>query len=169
MTIDFSRKAFGHPRLMCDCFGCSALCKHMPGMLIPDDLPALERAIAPRRLEDCLQASPGGVLKDSRTGATQRIPSLTPRSDRTGRCMFLSASGTCEIHAVSPFGCAFFDSHGTFPNGEPLLIKGLKQIWNDFRNKGRYAQLWTKLWTAGRRGRKPEEARAACRKATGFE
>ena len=39
------------------------------------------------------------------------IPSIVPRQRDDGRCVFLNDQNLCEIHEVSPYGCAYHDSH----------------------------------------------------------
>jgi hypothetical protein len=65
-------------------------------------------------VEECAKkyfaASPGSLVKDSRTGRTMRIGSICPKMHKS-RCVFLNENDQCSIHAVAPFGCAYFDTH----------------------------------------------------------
>ena len=38
-----------------------------------------------------------------------KLPTITPAVKPDGSCVFLTAEGKCQIHEVSPYGCAFFD------------------------------------------------------------
>jgi Fe-S-cluster containining protein len=63
-------------------------------------------------------ASPGALVKDRSTGRVQRIGTVTPRFDRRRkRCVFLDDHDRCTIHAVAPFGCAYFDTHMSLGKG----------------------------------------------------
>jgi len=63
-------------------------------------------------------ASPGSMVKDS-LGDVFRVGTITPRY-RKGRCVFLNEQDRCEIHAVAPFGCAYFDTHMGWMRGQQL-------------------------------------------------
>lgn len=47
---------------------------------------------------------------DDRALQGKWIGSITPRS-QGGRCVFLDEQDRCRIHAVAPFGCAYYDTH----------------------------------------------------------
>jgi Fe-S-cluster containining protein len=70
---------------------------------------AIRTEIGARRFAETMVASPGALVGDSVTGKTFRIPTITPRKVG-GACVFL-VDDRCSIHAVAPFGCAYFDMH----------------------------------------------------------
>lgn len=129
-----SQSNFDHPfeRTSCACAGCVACCKRQPGPLVTGDFERIAAFIAERdgitlsAAEDALRrqlwASPGSVVKDLSTGATRRIGSITPRFKK-GRCVFLNENDRCNIWAVSPFGCAFFDTH------MPREMSNERSVW----------------------------------------
>ena len=101
----------GFARTVCACPRCVACCER-PGPLAPGDY---ERIRAHLGASDAVArtlfwASPGAVVLDRRTGQARRIGTVTPRA-AGGRCVFQQADGRCGIHAVAPFGCAYFDMH----------------------------------------------------------
>lgn len=61
-------------------------------------------------------ASGGSLVQDSVTGRQFRIGTITPRM-KNGRCVFLDDNDRCRIHAVAPFGCAYFDTHMSLTEG----------------------------------------------------
>jgi hypothetical protein len=151
------RTEYGRARTTCACADCSTYCTSMPGYLIPADLPRIEAATG-RDLSDLLLASPGARVKNSATDQEFQIPTLVP-ARRRGRCMFLTDAGRCGIHAVSPFGCAFFDAHVPKDQADALSAEGLVDIHRDHANGGAYSRLWTRLWREGRRAPGPAVAR----------
>ena len=98
-------------RNYCDCGKCKAGCKAMPGMLAPGDLKAIARHMKVPDTDDHwlvnnFVASEGAKVK---LGPTVRnIPTITPRQESDGRCVFLDDDDRCSIHKVSPFGCRTF-------------------------------------------------------------
>lgn len=126
-------------RTTCACKECVDCCKRQPGSLAPGDL---ERIAAARgeTLDEAKKnfwASPGAVVKNSETGRTFRVGSITPRFDRRrGRCVFLTDDDRCSIHAVAPFGCAFFSPHMDFDQGHGRSAIMVRQMM-----KPEYQQL----------------------------
>jgi Fe-S-cluster containining protein len=99
-------------RTTCACEGCVRCCKRQPGPLAPGDLEKIA-AFRSETVEEAKKnfwASPGSLVRDTRTGEVRRIGTITPRY-RKGRCVFLNEKDRCDIHPVSPFGCACFDTH----------------------------------------------------------
>lgn len=96
----------------CACAECVGYCKRQPGSLATDDVPCL-KAILGEEWGRKFVASPGAVVGRKVEGGMvlRRIPTITPRSDATGRCVFLDKNDRCEIHDVAPFGCSAFDPH----------------------------------------------------------
>jgi Fe-S-cluster containining protein len=109
-------------RTRCACAQCVACCKRQPGALIPRDIPRIadhiaktqncDPEIALSRLKAQIWASPGSLVKNTTTGRTERIGTVTPRWDRRRKCcVFLTDDNKCSIHEVAPFGCAYYDTH----------------------------------------------------------
>jgi Fe-S-cluster containining protein len=111
-----------HPftRTSCACPACQACCTRQPGPLLPGELEAIAAHLGTtvRDASHKFWASPGGVLGHRATGQTLRVGTITPRL-RAGRCVFLDAESRCTIHAVAPFGCAYFDTHMTAEEAHP--------------------------------------------------
>src|SRR5262252_116362 len=99
-------------RTVCACETCRKCCKRQPGALIPGDLERIARhmQITPEEAKKYFWASPGSLVRDTSTGRVHRIGTVTPQT-RKGRCVFLDDHERCTIHAVAPFGCAYFDTH----------------------------------------------------------
>jgi hypothetical protein len=111
-VIDAGRTEFGFHRTACSCPACILYCVHMPGYLIPHDLERLLAQLAPGEdsfawAEAHLRASPGALVMSE--GHDYRIPTLVPARGGDGACSFLTRESRCSIHAVAPYGCAFFD------------------------------------------------------------
>jgi Fe-S-cluster containining protein len=122
-------------RTSCACESCTEFCTKSPGHLIPADLFRItDRLIAdrlitePRDVLTYLQASAGAVVGDAQTGKLYRIGTIVPKRQEDGRCIFLTEDNRCAIHSVSPFGCAFFDSHMNQIEGSARSMWGLRQI-----------------------------------------
>jgi Fe-S-cluster containining protein len=109
-------------RTSCGCTSCVACCKRQPGALVTGDFERivaftgktqnLSPEIAFERVKAQIWASEGSVVKDLRSNIMRRIGSITPRWDRRRKCcVFLTDDDKCSIHPVSPFGCAYYDTH----------------------------------------------------------
>lgn len=141
------RTEFGWPRTTCDCKACQMNCRFMPGYLIPADL---ERMIPPGELpltwaESNLLASPGAlVIKD---GKRFRIPTLVPAVREDHSCIHL-LEGRCNIHEVSPFGCAFFDCQSSRSRLAELGLIVLYEAWESYNTGGKslYCSIWKHLY-----------------------
>jgi len=152
------RTEFGATRSVCGCAACQTNCRHMPGYLIPADL---DRMIPPDRdafawAEKNLLASPGALVLQN--GELFRIPTLVPAVQRDGSCIHFQADGQCAIHAVSPFGCAFFSCQSG-PEAERLSARGLAAIAQDRQQPGQYTLLWRYLWRRWKRQKSPNQLR----------
>lgn len=153
------RKSLPMPfaRTMCNCEMCSYYCKIMPGYLIPADLPRLMPEGA--KMEDWaksnLRASDGALVV--KNGRQIWIRTLVPAHKEDGSCINLQADGSCGVHEVSPFGCAFFDSHMTDPEHATRSGWGLQLIYADWQVGGPYSMVWNMLNTLGLRSR-PKDA-----------
>jgi hypothetical protein len=188
-VIDRARTRFGHQRTKCGCETCSVSCRYVPGMLVPEDLWEMavaggvpadggpgggsldgEALLAWARLH--LRASPGALVagRDHETGqlARWRIPTLVPaRKEGTPACHWLGDDGTCAVHAVSPYGCAFMDSHLPEEEGRRRSEHGLMAIEADLRAGGPYSAVWRALEAEGLVAPGPEESRERMRQETG--
>lgn len=102
-------------RTKCDCERCSSHCYEQPGSCGPGDVEAIATYMqqSPSEVLHLFRASPGAIIVEKATGKETRIPTITPATvpGTNGRCVFLSSSGRCSIHAVAPFGCRMFDHH----------------------------------------------------------
>lgn len=102
----------GFERTTCACPRCVACCKTQAGPLAPGDYERIleHTGLHPEEARLMFWASPGSYVRDRRTGQERWVGTITPQMVR-GRCVFLQPDDRCGIHAVSPFGCAFFDMH----------------------------------------------------------
>jgi hypothetical protein len=149
------RTEFGARRSECGCEICVNNCRNMPGFLIPADLDRMIPVTADpfRWAESNLLASPGALaMKD---GVKFRIHTLVPAIKLDGSCIYLDTDGRCQIHAVAPFGCAFFSCKG---EAAPRLSHaGLRAVMAD--GDGLYSRLWDHLDRLGKRQLSPETLR----------
>ena len=99
-------------RTVCACERCTDCCKRQPGPLIEGDYERIRAhlQVSDEEMRKLFWASPGALVKNTVTGTVSRVGSITPRY-RKGRCVFLDEHDRCKIHAVAPFGCAYFDTH----------------------------------------------------------
>src|SRR6185437_11995882 len=163
------RTEFGYRRTSCACHNCRLNCEVMPGFLIPADLGRMipkECGKCRRPMKgtttwdgacDCgglirnvdeyiwaeqnLLASPGALVISE--GKFRRIPTLVPATKEDGSCIHLTSEGNCDIHAVAPFGCAFFDC-GEEPEG--LAHTALHAVMMEWGNTfSLYRALWIHL------------------------
>lgn len=105
-------------RTTCACAECVKCCKRQPGPLAPGDFERIQEHLGATadEMRKLFWASPGALVKNLATGETARVGTITPRF-RRGRCVFLDDNDRCKIHAVSPFGCAYFDTHQGYAEG----------------------------------------------------
>ncbi|MBL8795467.1 MAG: hypothetical protein JNM56_16300 [Planctomycetia bacterium] len=167
-TIDPDRTEFGFARSVCACAVCTRSCRFIPGYLVPADLARLAQHLAPG--EDLcawsrghLLASPGALVL--RQGRVFRIPTLVPARREDAACRFLTSDSRCSIHAVAPFGCAFFDDHQTAAESDRRSQRGLQAVLAAWQNGDAYAQVWIMLAKAGLVAPPPEVCRARMRQA----
>lgn len=141
------RTEFGRERNFCACKTCVENCRHMPGFLIPADLPRMLPADQSPLVwaEANLLASPGA--KVIYQGQLMRIPTLVPATKPDGSCIHLKGRN-CQIYQVAPFGCAFFSCSSYDPKLSEL---GLKEIVRDASSGGLYTRLWQHLDRKGLR------------------
>jgi hypothetical protein len=168
--VDPARLEFGFCRTRCACPECTRNCQHIPGYLVPADLERLHRHLAPDQdllpwARRHLLASPGAVVLSR--GRAFRVPTLVPARRPDGACVFLTRAGRCAIHAVSPFGCAFFDAHLPHAEADRRGKRGLQAVAEAWSAPGLYAQVWLALAGDGLVAPPPEVARQQLRRAGG--
>lgn len=145
-VLDNSRTEFGFQRVRCSCLVCTTYCRFLPGFLVPSDLSRMipEGADPYEWAAQNLLASAGAQLMDRKTKIMRRVPTLVPARKADGQCKFFQ-NGHCSIHAISPFGCAFFghqtDEHLRSLSGlyaiEQEPETGLyRSIWRFLNNQG---------------------------------
>lgn len=162
-----TRIKLGFPRTECACEECAINCHYIPGYLIPSDLEAIAGRLGYADLVnfamETLLASPGAtVLVD---GQVAQIPTLVPNRRLDGACRFLDADNRCSIHAVSPYGCAFFDCHQSRREADLRSCRGLQAIAHEWSVGGLYARIWMALSAAGFHAPFPTTARARLKEA----
>jgi Fe-S-cluster containining protein len=116
-------------RTTCACADCVACCKQQPGALVAGELERIAAHLGETvdEAKAHFWASPGALVGDRTTGRVFRVGTITPRFDRKrGRCVFLTDEDRCAIHAVAPFGCAFFDTHMSGAEGQTLAAVAIK-------------------------------------------
>jgi hypothetical protein len=135
----------------------------MPGNLVPSDLDRLIPATVIDVLkwaEANLLASPGAIVRYG--GQLYRIPTLVPATKPDGSCVHLTPDNRCDIHAIAPFGCAFFDCKTAQPEGAAsAALMAVSEAWYN----GLYGRIWRHLWAVGKRQHGPEVLRARMREA----
>jgi Fe-S-cluster containining protein len=152
-----------YSRTICCCDACRVGCRTMPGMLGSGDL---ER-IAEHRGVPCDDlflagdfvasdgAKVGRYTSDGRI-ETFRIPTITPRQNADGTCVFLAKDGKCSIHSVSPIGCAYVDTHQPRTYTDGLVADSLREITRDQK----YRESWEYLLAQGYTAKPVIERRA---------
>ena len=158
---------FGFTRTECACEQCVACCEILPAYLVPSDIEVIAAHLG---YDDLIQfamenllASPGAIV--SVGGKLMRIPTLVPQRKHDQTCKFLDANKRCAIHAVSPFGCRYFDCRMSQREADSRSSRGLQAIAREWAAGGLYARIWTLLHTAGLIAPSPIEARSRLRKA----
>ena len=118
-------------RTECACTQCQQCCREQPGHLLPGEMETIADHLQQPLVEvkKLFWASGGAVVMNNATGRQFRIGTITPRYDRRKkRCVFMTDDGLCSIHAVAPFGCAYFDTHQSADYGRSLSTWGMQQI-----------------------------------------
>ncbi len=166
------RTEFGFERTECACSDCALNCKHLPGYLVPADVERIARHLGYTNLGefafDNLLASVGATVMNAE-GQVFQIPTLVPRRKPDGSCVFLDANERCAIHAVSPYGCSFFDAHQSDAAANRRSGRGLQEIAREWVTSKRsaYAELWKLLFRSGLRAVPPHVARTRMKEAAG--
>jgi hypothetical protein len=78
-------------------------------------------------------------------------------------CIFLTADGRCGIHAVAPFGCAYFDHYQIRSEADRRSLRGLEAVAAAWGEEAMYAQVWLALDGAGLNAPEPEQCRVQMR------
>ena len=177
-VVSGERTEFGFTRTRCGCPSCSVSCRFVPGFLVPADLQRLAEAAGvwgrpvPLVLwaEQHLLASPGAVVGVQTDAGvkTVRVPTLVPARQADGMaCHWLAADGRCEVHANSPYGCAFCDSHMGRAAGQARSLAGIRAVATAWADGGVYGTIWTVLRDSGLVAPGPDASRAKMAEAIG--
>jgi Fe-S-cluster containining protein len=165
-VLDPARIEFGFERTCCACPACTVNCSHIPGYLIPADLPRIAAQHQPNTdvrtwARTFLLASPGALVLQR--GRLVRIPTLVPARREDGACAFLTPDNACSIHALAPYGCAFFDAHMPKAQADQRSTRGLVEIIRAWQSNALYATIWQILNDGGRSAPGPEVLRSRMR------
>ena len=166
------RAEFGFERSVCACHECTANCKFIAGYLVPADIERISRSLGYSNVVtfalENLAASPGATVMNVE-GHVFQIPTLVPQRRADGSCKFLDGQNRCTVHAVSPFGCAFFDAHQSTDEADRKSSRGLQEVAGQWvaGRASLYAMLWRLLYSAGRRAIPPQVARRRMEEAAG--
>lgn len=134
-------------RTICSCNICRTNCKVIPGYLIYNDLINIYHFINPvvkfeQFIELYFLASDGAIVMKNCN--IFRIPTIVPKRNNQGYCIFLTNEEKCKIHSVAPFGCRYFDCKQTKEEADYISKYGLssilentvyKDIWLHLKNK----------------------------------
>lgn len=123
MTIPFERT-------VCACADDVFNCYLQPGYLGRGDAERIAGALGRTELDPDLFRRGVAVLGNAATGRRLEVATIVP-AKRDGRCVFLDANDRCEIHAVAPFGCAYFDVHQTHAEADRRSLWMLQLIASD--------------------------------------
>jgi Fe-S-cluster containining protein len=161
------RTEFGFQRTIVDGPVERLNCKYMPSYLIPADLERIAKSLGKTVEEwamENLLASPGATLArvnpQTRSIVPYQVRTLVPARNANGHCLYYQEdTGHCQIHAVSPFGCAFFDTTMSRSEADRRTLAGLAAVKEDWATNGPYSQIWTKLHAAGKTAMSATECR----------
>jgi Fe-S-cluster containining protein len=122
-------------RTVCACPACVKFCQTKPGALIPSDIAPIGRRLVELGLISreadvgrFLRATRPSTVYDTDLRKQVQIKKIGPARDRRGRCVFLDETDRCQVHGVSPFGCAFFDAHQDRAETERRQLWSLRVI-----------------------------------------
>lgn len=158
----------------------------MPGYLLPDDICQIlmecdvsmnyssiqnwsikeQDADTINFITDYFLASDGAIVKKG--NEVFRIPTIVPARKETGECIFFADFKYCSIHSVSPFGCAFFDSHQTQKTANVISSLGLKLLallFDEFGWYSMYYSIWKMLYKNNKIAKPPEICREKMKNA----
>ena len=145
-------------RTICSCNICRTNCKVIPGYLIYTDLTNIYQFINPvvkfeQFIELYFLASDGAIVM--REGKIFRIPTIVPKRNNQGSCIFLLIGDKCKIHSVAPFGCRYFDCSQTKEEADYISKYGLSNILENTV----YKDIWLHLKNKNLVAIPPEQAR----------
>jgi predicted DsbA family dithiol-disulfide isomerase len=129
----------GFARTRCGCTLCQSYCKHVPGRLDVQDL-----------LRLCPQGADVFAWAERHLEAVtdQAYPKLVPARRANGHCQWFQDGG-CMVHAVAPFGCAYFDAHMTPEEVQRRGLATSRACLDDAQHHGLYTQVWRHLRDRG--------------------
>lgn len=149
-------------RTICSCEICKQNCRVIPGYTLYEDIINIYYYITPLTnfMDWCklfFLASPGAIvgIKEEEGLKIYRIPTIVPKRDKDGYCIFFSRDEKCSIHPISPFGCRYFDCKQTGEEADNISKYGLMNISTDTH----YKKLWDILHKSGLIAKGPEELR----------
>ncbi len=133
------REEFGFGRTVCGCSFCQVHCRHLPGTLVPSDLPRL-----------CPQGQDVFAWAEAHLRALtdKPYPALVPARGVLGHCHWLF-EGRCAVHGAAPFGCAFFDTHMADDEVRRRAEAMAGAIRDDSAAGGLYRRVWDHLCRRG--------------------
>jgi hypothetical protein len=99
--------------------------------MIPGDAEKVVQLVQ-KPIKELFVASPGALVYNSSTRKMFRIGTITPKYEHE-KCIFLMPDGKCQVHAVAPYGCAFFDIHMDMSEGQKRSMWGLRLIQGDLQ------------------------------------
>jgi len=137
------REQHGFQRTKCGCAFCAAPCRYLPGSL---DIADLERLCPPER--DLLS----WAEEHLRALTDKPCPTLVPARRADGACHWFY-DGRCVVHANSPYGCSFFDTHMDRAEVERRRDATIKARQEDEVRDGLYYRVWKHLCRKGLIGR----------------
>jgi hypothetical protein len=143
LELTVARERYGFYRTLCDCELCRVPCRHMPGSLDVADLPLL----CPADQDVFTWAE-----QHLRALTDKPVPTLVPARQANGHCHWLEQD-RCTVHEVSPFGCAFFDSHMSAAEARRRSAATLQARQHDADRHGLYYRVWLHLCQKGLVGR----------------
>jgi hypothetical protein len=99
-------------RTTCACDEDVANCRRQPGYLGVEDASAIARYLGAPSLDPTMFRRGRAVLGSSvAPELILEVATIVPARRASGDCVFLTANDRCGIHAVAPYGCAYFDVH----------------------------------------------------------
>ncbi len=148
MNTSVNREEFAFSRTVCGCSFCQVHCRHVPGTLVPSDLPRL-----------CPQGQDVFAWAEVHLRAlTDKLyPALVPARGVSGHCHWFF-DGKCAVHAAAPFGCAFFDTHMAEDEIDRRARAMAGAIREDSAAEGVYRRVWEYLCRRGLTARSGDRA-----------
>ncbi len=134
-----TEERYGFDRTKCGCTLCQSYCKHVPGRLDVMDV-----------LRLCPEGADVFAWAERHLEAVtdQAYPKLVPARQANGHCQWFRDGG-CTVHAVAPFGCAYFDAHMMPEEVERRGLVASRAALEDAEHHGLYTQVWRHLRDRG--------------------